>query len=607
MNVSPSRLRLTRSGSATTSSDHNNKVPILASSVFYDPSRRRNRRAITSSSSAEADADAGCCTSPTADWMNWVEQSIDFFGCEAQNDGFLGKALALAKKELMDDFIPRNYCQLHEEFFDSLLKEQLLQEDYAQELDYSSTGISDTSYDSGMTSLDSSSFLPPPSIQQQQEEQQQQQQLPNKKQRIPYLHKLSPRRNKRIAPIEAYNQQYNPALLEEQEEEPLGLDDLVHKDLPEPHSYVHVHAQLQKDKGKGLSLGSAICAEGRDATLNKLRDKMKLVLQISGGDRKSSLQKRPAKIYSETQSFCETRSMIELKLGFLSLNYGLLLKWDCRTGKIIFVCLRKICHESFYKQSSKHNKNNNNKNNENTRQSTSAAAVYIQKSDLEAPPFVVVSGLDQKHHALYQRTAGTEVVLVDHPYRVPQDDFGPSIITLQILQVSGISLKKKWTISVTFAGHSEWVSLDYSKETKRLVPKRPSMIWEVPQNVEDGLNLEICLFETPKRKKHSSRLAASMTLPLASLIAQPTMSNTKSWSLTMPMKTGKLSLNLQHRSDYTHWLYQELDKRRLEEVSYYKLLERQQQDYWNLQQQQQLQSEQEEPELYDWLCGVCWQ
>jgi len=237
------------------------------------------------------------------------------------------------------------------------------------------------------------------------------------------------------------------------------------------------------------------------------------------------------------------------------------------------------------------------------------------------------------NHAIYQRVSGTEVVYVAEPYRVePPDSFAPSIITLQIQSVTGISPKLKWSMSVTFAGHSEMAILEYSKDKKRFVPKRPSMVWEVPQAKQnanlgtiDGynngdeekkqneddidpslLNLEIRLFEKQKKRRHSStRLSASMTLPLASLIAQPTATNFKSWSLTMPFgNAGKLTLNLQHRSDYTHWLYRELDQRRMEEISCLQ----QEQEAWN-RQHQEIWEEDTSPEFYDcnWLCGVCLQ
>jgi len=648
---------------------------MIVSSIFYNPTRRRSRHRRSNSNSSIHDKNAAgggsgsathhtyyaddgfrsnpaarCLDAPTAHWMNWVEHSIDFFGCDAQNEGFLGKALAeLANKDrsgsnkgITDD--RRDYCQMHEDFFESLLKEQLLLQDYSQELAYSSTGISDleeaTSFDSNNVEDDlnadeasivsnSSASLNPITTSSTTSEKEQSATPPPKKKerRIPYFHKLSPRR-KRVAPIEAYNRQYNPELFSSDFAKPpkgeVHLDGLVKKRLPEPVSFVHAHAQLQKDKGRGVPLGSNICAEGKDATLEKLRDKMKLVIQVRGNERKSSLLKRDAKIAQEAPNFIETRSMIEMKLGFLSLQYGLLLRWDRKTGKVRFVCLRKMCHESFYRVAQQ--------------QTSTIQAIQIQKSELDAPPFIVTSaqnGIGGTNHAIYQRVSGTEVVFVAEPYRIePPDSFAPSIITLQIQSVTGINPKDKWSMSVTFAGHSEMVVLDYSKDKKRFVPKRPSMVWEVPQaatnqnsdnlgtideyNNGDGeekkqkeddldpslLNLEIRLFEKQKRKRSSSsRLSASMTLPLASLIAQPTATNFKSWSLTMPFgNAGKLTLNLQHRSDYTHWLYRELDQRRLEEVTCLQ----QEQEAWN-RQQQEIWEEPTSPDFYDWLCGVCLQ
>lgn len=669
MNHSPSRLRVLRQygsrsydesetsasvslnsniPSKAVSPDNNNSMAV--SSIFYNQGKRRRRHQRSNSSSSIQDAlfpddafqnAAKCFDAPTTHWMNWVEHSIDFFGCDAQNEGFLGKALAeLANKDrnntnkgVVDDH--RDYCKMHEDFFESLLKEQLLLQDYAQELAYSSTGISDleeaTSFDSNnaeddlqhaddasIISNSSASLNPIPN----ETPEEKPASPPPKKKRIKYF-QLSPRR-KRIAPIEAYNRQYNPELFSSDNVKTtkgeVELDGLLKKQLAEPTSFMHPHAQLQKDKGRGVALGSNICAEGKDATLEKLRDKMKLVIQVRGNERKSSLVKRDAKISQESPTFVETRSMIEMKLGFLSLQYGLLLRWDRKTGKVRFICLRKMCHESFYKVAQQ--------------QTSSIQAIQIQKSELDAPPFIVSSstqnGIGAPSNAIYQRTAGTEVVFVAEPYRIePPDSFAPSIITLQIQSVTGISPKQKWSMSVTFAGHSEMAMLEYSKDKKRFVPKRPSMVWEVPQandhsdlrsidesyhtneekKKEDNdidpslLNLEIRLFEKQKRRGSSSKLSASMTLPLASLIAQPTATNIKSWSLTMPFgNAGKLALTLQHRSDYTHWLYRELDQRRLEEISCLQ----QEQEAWN-RQQQEIWEEPSSPDFYDWLCGVCLQ
>merc|ERR1712085_209707 len=127
-----------------------------------------------------------------------------------------------------------------------------------------------------------------------------------------------------------------------------------------------------------------------------------------------------------------------------------------------------MCHESFYRVA--------------RQQKSTIRAVAIQNSGLDAPPFIVTTdqnGIGGSSHAIYQRVSGTEVVFLTAPYRVPPpDSFAPSIITLQIQSVTGISPKQKWSMSVTFAGHSELAMLEYSKDGKRFVPKRPSMVWE---------------------------------------------------------------------------------------------------------------------------------
>jgi hypothetical protein len=64
----------------------------------------------------------------------------------------------------------------------------------------------------------------------------------------------------------------------------------------------------------------------------------------------ATMKRKKARMALQTETFCETRSLIQLKMGFLSMTYGVLLRWDCtRTGTITLVVLRKNCHEeSFY-------------------------------------------------------------------------------------------------------------------------------------------------------------------------------------------------------------------------------------------------------------------
>ena len=43
----------------------------------------------------------------------------------------------------------------------------------------------------------------------------------------------------------------------------------------------------------------------------------------------------------------ETRSVISVKMGFLSMKYGILLRWDAETGLVNLIVLRKMCPTSF--------------------------------------------------------------------------------------------------------------------------------------------------------------------------------------------------------------------------------------------------------------------
>jgi hypothetical protein len=85
--------------------------------------------------------------------------------------------------------------------------------------------------------------------------------------------------------------------------------------------------------------------------MEKLRQKMKLLIEVAlGEDSKgpAGMKTRQAKVSEVTAEYTETRAMIELRLGLLSMQYGILLSWDSRSGKIVFMVLRKICHDYFY-------------------------------------------------------------------------------------------------------------------------------------------------------------------------------------------------------------------------------------------------------------------
>jgi hypothetical protein len=539
--------------------------------------------------------EAGCCGRADGDlvppWMDWVDSGVEFFGCEGEGGSgksVIGRALTLQHNTERIEKSDLDFARLHEEFFESLLREQVNRSgiETLEPPELTPINSQDESISSGVSSsssctLDSVATQSLSSTKTQ------------KRRRPLRLLKLSPRRkhHTRVAPIEAYNQKYNPALVHST----ISLEDLAKKKLPDSPSFLHPKCVLQKDKGKGNPLGSSISAEGRESCLEKLREKMSIVIQVSGEERKAptGMKRRIAKVSANAPCYIETRSMIELRLGFLSMQYGLLLHWDYhRTGKIIFIALRKMCHDSFYTKIP-----------DIIHQETKTTT--ITRKQLDAPPLVVRSMVG--NHAIYQRTLGTEVVLIDPPYLVPQPEaFAPSVLTVDINNVVGLSKKNRWTISITFNGHTEVSHLHFNHEKRIFEPRRACMTWEMtPVSSFDLAGLEIRLFVQHRRKNSHSRLAATMTMPLGGLVAQPSTTQATSWQLTMPFThdpKANLTLSINHQSDYAHWLYKELDARRSEEVSGF---------VWRAPFRfmkngpRSVEDDEPKEDMWDWLCGVC--
>lgn len=621
-----------------------------------------------------------------APWTEWTDTGIEFFGCEGdgtdERKHLSGRTTLLQQKSdsqlpsllnhgpgnqpckdgtnssvsVSKEIANQDYAKLHEEFFESLLKEQGdLAEQIVLQKSQSHESRAASSVSSGLSSVSSAtmeSYAAPATLHSETPD------TTVTRHRSLQMHRLSTRgRNKkkksdaansknrdlhhhhaRIAPIEAYNQKFNPSLTPN-EEASVAFPEISAKDaLHGPLHYVHPQCLLQKDRGRGDDPKTSISAVGRDSCLEKLRDKMRLVVQVTSEERKAStgMKRRVAKVSGVTRSYVETRSMIEMQLGFLSMQYGLLLHWDTMdTGKISYICLRKMCHDSFYSKipalapngtilrEPKQSARKVQKHREFFSSTRSSILPTTKKSP--APPLVVRTR--RGNHAIYQRCSGaTEVVLVSSPYRVPQPEvFAPSVLTVDIHQITGLERTSEWTLSITFHGQSDFAHLQYNDdrkvfETTRAIPCKWEMM--VPHQITsfDVSGLEIRLFEHRKQsqknalggnrsgtsnngtnqsvasscsnsssqpislnvsgrsqqlvrggmktsKKSSSRLASTMTIPLGGLVSQPCTSQTTLWKLTMPFthdEHAQVTFTLVHQSDYAHWLYQELRARRKE-------------------------------------------
>lgn len=219
------------------------------------------------------------------DWIDQCRMPLEFFGCDIEN--CVGTVL---KNETLTLSPARrhNWVQMHDLFLGSLLAEQLEEDTFSQDSSGSSNHY-------------------------------QQQQRRH--------HVLRRRRGEptRSSPVS-----------------------VVHE-TSDPNDYLEESVELQKDKGKGLPLGTAICAKGRPAVLEKLRAKMKILAQVVLDGKSASLKRKHATITQETPNV-ETRSLLEIKMGFLSMQYGILLHWTPQ-GRVSFCVLRKQCADVFYRQS----------------------------------------------------------------------------------------------------------------------------------------------------------------------------------------------------------------------------------------------------------------
>jgi hypothetical protein len=332
------------------------------------------------------------------------------------------------------------------------------------------------------------------------------------------------------------------------------LSDFTKRSLPIPLTYVHAHCRLQKDKGKGEPVGSDICATGANPCLEKLRQKMELLTQVALGTNEqkprkrgaASMKRRKAKVTEETGMYTETRSVIDLRMGFLSMQYGVLLRWDtANTGKIVMVVLRKTCHESFYNKEV-------------------VARGPTKRLTNKEPSPIVMSELNgsSTSHVILQRTDGTEVSLLEPPYRVdPPRDLTPSVVTLGVLQFDGLNERSTWTIHVCLDGvhHRN----RYHFKDGRFVPIfHRAFEWEVPSNNVE-LSLQVSVYEQRRPRHKRRRLVCRETVHLNLLDSGRVAHNQQ--VAVQCRNQGLIIFNILHQSDYAHWLHQELEARRREE------------------------------------------
>ena len=119
---------------------------------------------------------------------------------------------------------------------------------------------------------------------------------------------------------------------------------------PDPGTYLHPKCRLQKDKGRGQVPGKTICVKSREKALAKLRQKVDVIIEVeqtSEASTKAKLKLKQAVCTAKDDGVIETRSVISVKMGFLSMKYGILLRWETDTGLVNLIVLRKMCSSGF--------------------------------------------------------------------------------------------------------------------------------------------------------------------------------------------------------------------------------------------------------------------
>jgi hypothetical protein len=358
----------------------------------------------------------------------------------------------------------------------------------------------------------------------------------------------------------------------------ISLADLSRANLAPPETFLHEQVRLQKDKGKGEAVGSQLCAKGRVHTLDKLREKMRLLTEVASEKATgASMKIRKARVAARVDNFVETRSLMELRMGFLSMTYGILLRWDTtKTGTGTLVVLRKMCHESFY---------------------PSASQV---PATIAAHPYTAASP------ALPQQTIGRsnsdEFLSLDAPYCVPRPyKFAPCVLFATVVSAAGLSKKSSWTIQLGLTDAVENIHMAWDTNKSFLYPKKTGTFrYDTGDRVQWNLSqfLHIKLFENRLRRRIPRRMAGTMRVPLANLQAQP--SPARCSRITLPCAqdpSAVVVLDISWRSDYAVWAGQEMEAR-----------QRLPQTVTPTPHQQQRASvveEEENDDLWDWICHVC--
>jgi len=359
---------------------------------------------------------------------------------------------------------------------------------------------------------------------------------------------------------------------------------------PPAESFVHENCRLQKDKGQGEEPDTAVCVEGRDDCMYKLRQKMELLAQVAPDPNSPNKKKKRADMTIvnavttlQTNEFTETRSMLDLRMGFLSIKYGILLRWDHQTSLVTLVVLRKMCADNFLRPTPSPGLKRRRMSPPPQQQQQAVA-----REKMVTPSGTYINTEDQPELGFILQTLGdgtptilqniiqddsddveAEVALLSAPYRVQRpEEFGPARLLVSSITAKIKDHPKKW---------NPYLIVKFGKQihkTQRIkCCTNNELSWDdsecqfsiFPQDHFKCVHIEVW---NNRRHKRDMKIA-KFQIPLTSI--EPSITpESDPIEKVAPSKEGTVTLLVAHHSEYSWWLSQELDARKQERLNNWK-------------------------------------
>lgn len=343
-----------------------------------------------------------------------------------------------------------------------------------------------------------------------------------------------------------------------------------------PETFLHRNCRLQKDKGKGEPVGASICAKGQDECLEKLRAKMKVLANVAFGQEKSTaatMKRRKARVVEVNEDYVETRSLIELKMGFLSMLYGVLARWDLVTGQAMIVVLRKNCSDAFYL--------------------SSPPRPARSRSHIEA--CMRYEELCTGKSAFYQRLSTVDLDELQPPFVVSKPITEPARLSVAIRRANCGRQRSNYTVVLKYGKRKTTILLTWDKQRQYMIPTLGESL-TCSVDTEESLNpscIEVRVFEQRLMRRKSQRmLVTSIDLPVTCLTPQSRM-DARPVVVSVPFSkedtSSSIDLELEYVSDYLVWLDSEIDSRKRYGVGRSTVIE----------------DEEEPSSVWDWVLCVC--